>query len=84
MYRVGQEIEYANGLLATVVAVPSEGTACACGGFVIQSGRHGGFALCWMDLETDDDEEVWGFHDEDMPFVPTLAEALAQYRLGRA
>jgi hypothetical protein len=83
MYRVGQEIEYANGFLATVVAVPSEGTPCACGGFVIQTTRDG-FALCWMDLETDDDEEVWGFHDEDMPFVPTLEEALAQYRLGGA
>jgi len=75
MYRTGQEIEYANGFLATVVAVPSEGTQCACGGFVIQ--RAEGFALCWMDLNGDD--ETWGFDDEATPWVPSLADALAKY-----
>ena len=75
MYRTGQTIEYANGLQATVVAVPSEGTQCACGGFVIQ--RPEGFALCWRDL--DDEGETWGFHDEGAPWRPTLADALADY-----
>jgi len=73
MYRTGQEIEYANGILATVVAVPSEGTQCACGAFVIQ--RAEGFALCWLDMECE--EEVWWFVDEAAPWRPTLEEALA-------
>ena len=76
MYRTGEQIEYANGIRAVVAAVPSERTQCACGGFVIyQEGA--GYALCWQDLETD--EEQWGFHDEDAPFAPTLEDALALY-----
>ena len=84
MYRTGEQIEYANGILATVVHVPSEGTRRACGAFIIyQAGA--GYALCWQDLETD--EEQWGFHDEgfndeDSPFVPTLEDALALYYEG--
>lgn len=76
MYRTGEEIEYANGISATVAAVPSEGTQCACGAFIIyQAGA--GYALCWQDLETED--EQWGFHDESAPFVATLESALALY-----
>ena len=80
MYRAHQIIEYANGITAEVVAVPSEGTNCACGGFVIQTPE--GFALCWRDLNADDDEEVWCFDDEENPFQPTLEEALARYNQG--
>ena len=77
MYRTGEEIEYANGILATVVHVPSEGTQCACGAFIIyQEGA--GYALCWLDMDCEE-EEQWGFHDECSPFVPTLEDALALY-----
>lgn len=72
-------IEYGPGLFAKVAAVPSEGTNCACGGFVIQTDQ--GFALCWMDLEADD-EEVWFYDDEENPFVSTLEQALARYDAG--
>jgi hypothetical protein len=74
MYRTGQEIEYANGLQATVVAVPSEGTQCADGAFVIR--RAEGFALCWLDMECEE-AEAWSFVDEAAPWRPTLEEALA-------
>lgn len=76
MYRTGQKIEYANGFLATVVHVPSEGTNCADGSFIIQTPE--GFALCWLDMECDK-EEVWSFVDEAAPWRPTLEAALADY-----
>lgn len=76
MYRTGEEIEYANGILATVAAVPSEGVNRADGAFIIyQTGA--GFALCWQDLETDD--EQWGFHDDEDTFHPRLDDVLALY-----
>lgn len=74
MYRTGQTIEYANGLVAIVVHVPAEGTNCADGSFIIQTPD--GFAHCWLDMECEE-EEVWWFIDEEAPWRATLDAALA-------
>jgi hypothetical protein len=74
LYNVGQEIEYANGLRATVVWVDNEPYD---GGhhFIIKS--HGGrFAGCWGELQHGD-EEVWVFVREDEEWADTQGEALS-------
>jgi hypothetical protein len=77
MYKTGQEIEYSNGQIARVVALPEGGDV---GGayFVIQTAE--GFALCWRDLTAEMDEEVWCLVHEADPFRATLAEAEAEHR----
>lgn len=78
MYALNQQIEYANGLQATVVAVYDDGH------FIILGDE--GYAACRYDLLCDDDEEVWAFvfdYDDDCtPWRDSLTDATCDVDLG--